>query len=100
MELDACKSHENLYIQISSICIDANLMKMYTCKSHEENVSMQIHGNIYIQISWKWINANLIELDTWKFHGNGYMQIALKMDTWKSHENLFTPISYVYMQIS
>ena len=93
MELDACKSHENLYIQISSICIHANLMKMYTCKSHEENVYMQIHGNIYIQISWKWIYANLIQMDTWKFHGNGYMQIALKMDTWKSHENLFMPIS-------
>ena len=75
-------------------------MKMYTCKSHEENVYMQIHGNIYIQISWKWIQANLIQMDTWKFHGNGYMQIALKMDAWKSHENLFTPISYVYMQIS
>ena len=100
MELDACKSHENLYIQISSICIHAYLMKMYTCKSHEENVYMQIHGNIYIQISWKWIQANLIQMDTWKFHGNGYMQIALKMDAWKSHENLFTPISYVYMQIS
>ena len=67
-------------------------MKMYTCKSHEENVYMQIHGNIYIQISWTWIHANLIEMDTWKFHGNGSMQIALKMDTWKSHENLFMPI--------
>lgn len=68
-------------------------MKMYICKSHEENVYMQIHGNIYIQISWKWLQANLIQMDTWKSHRNGDMHISLKMDSWKSHENVLIPIS-------
>ena len=34
--MDTCKSHGNVYMQISWKFIHANLMKMYTCKSHED----------------------------------------------------------------
>ena len=41
MKMYTGKSHENGCMQISSKCIDTNLMNMYTCKSHR-NGYMQI----------------------------------------------------------
>ena len=35
MEMETCKSHEYVYMQISWKCIHANLMATDTCKSHE-----------------------------------------------------------------
>ena len=100
MNMYLCKCHENISIQVSRKCINANLTEIYTCKSH---------GNgQYIHISSKWIHANLIcihanlmKMDTCKAHEYVYMQISrtcihanlMEMNTCKSHE-------YVYMQIS
>ena len=51
------KSHGIVYMPISWICIDGNVMNMHTCKSHE---------NVYMEISWKCIHANIMEIYTCK----------------------------------
>ena len=61
-----CKSHGNVYMQISSKSIHANLMEIDTCKSHEY---------VMTQISWKCIYANLMNMDTSKSDKNVHMPI-------------------------
>ena len=41
MNMYICKSHKNVYMQISWKCIDANLIEMDTWKGHE-NAHMPI----------------------------------------------------------
>ena len=69
MKMCRYKSHENAYMQISRICIHANLMKMYTCKSHG-NWYMESHENVQMEISWICIYANLMKMNTCKSHEN------------------------------
>ena len=47
-----CKSHGNVYMEISSKSIHANLKEMYTWKSHRNGymqISSRSHGNGYIE---------------------------------------------------